>query len=294
MQWFLCWSFAFACSFGVRVVEADLLLSNTQAPTTTVLFEAGYEDVTGDFDGVSGARQLGFTASYFGTNVSQVYVSTNGSLLLSRPAVGFDLYFPQPNVKFDARIAPLFDDYYLFNGSPGRVIESVSSGSYYGITWENVSMNLDWPTAYEQSVQAIWFGQATTLNGFQFQKDDIAFSYRYDPQGEVNALIGLQKNSTSTFLPAFGSGEAGYVITSNPTNLPYPSAISVIPNANNFFLFRPNGSGAYTATLETTPLFTSVPEPSASLLLGLLSATALTIRFYQHQSKPHQKKALPV
>jgi hypothetical protein len=188
--------------------------------------------------------------------MTTVDVSTNGNL-------NFSGYTGYGNTSFPtgrALIAPLWDDQYIFQGSGQSITEKVSPGNYYAVTW-NVSEYAHATDLF--TFQAVWFGASTTIGSFQFHPDDIVFSnstLTADFWGG-DATVGLDKGTGGVFtsLP----GESDGLITHSQANL--------LPTGpGDAILFRPDGSGGYTASVIQVFVIQAnlVPEPASLVMVG--------------------------
>jgi hypothetical protein len=217
-------------------------------------------------DGVVTGRTLGFAGQFFGTAKTTVDVTTNGNLNFSG-----DTDFHNTSMPLGvSRISPLWDDLDISTNN-AKVIEKSSAGSYYSVTWQNVSSrNFDGTDTF----QVVWFGAPTNINSFNFLPGDFAFAYSNLDAGfrtggasnDPGATVGLDKGDNSTFssLP----GDADGLITDSQKNL--------LPvNNGQFLLFRPNGLGGYTTSLQPA----AVPEPGGvALWTSMLGTGAFLLR----------------
>ena len=231
------------CSAALLFGCCALLAATAQAPPARadLLIDptGGTSLVFSDPDNSVRTRPLGFTGQFFGLDKATVDISTNGNLNFTGNTSFADGTFPRPT----ARIAPLWDDLTL--NTTGTIVEKTSPGVYYSVTWENVFRTTSLNPAKIDTFQAVWFGAGTTVGGFAFQKNDIAFSYQMvnaDFDGGA-ATVGVNKGSdgAAAILPGSASG----VITSATKNL--------LPiTGPQFVLFRPDGAGGYIASTQTT------------------------------------------
>ncbi len=190
------------------------------------------------------SRPLGLTMDFFGTPITNVYVSTNGNLNLD----GFNWYSNSTLSSAPAMIAPLWDDHYIYQGTTQKITEKAVAGQYYSVTWDVSQFSNNLPRF---QFQAVLFGGTTTINGTTYLPDDIVFAYnRVDADFRGgNATIGLSGgDGTFATLPAFepaagsaGNAQAGFLPTA-------PGAL---------LLARPDGSGGYGGSFVT-----AVPEPA--------------------------------
>src|SRR5262249_6757214 len=135
--------------------------------------------------------------------VTAVDVSTNGNLNFESDIAITNQ--PLPHVGL-ARISPLWDDWFLA-GAPGQSIsEKVNPGVYYSVTYNNVEA---FNTGSQFTFQAVWFGAATTVGGFNFQVDDIVFVYGAvgSALNDVGATVGLNAGDGAFFSPLPGTSD---------------------------------------------------------------------------------------
>ena len=234
-----------------RTANADLLVDPTGG--TSLIF-------SDPDNSVRTGRPLGFTGQFFGVNETTVDVSTNGNLNFSGNSSFADGIFPRST----ARIAPLWDDLLLNDAStvpnapPSAIVEKVSPGVYYSVTWENVYRTTSLNPNKTDTFQAVWFGAATTIGGFTFQPNDIAFAYQMvnaDFDGGA-ATVGVNKGSANA--AAILPGSANGVITATTKNL-LPLAVG------QFVLFHPNGAGGYVASIQSAAAMGASVTGSVSL-----------------------------
>ncbi|MBM3964595.1 MAG: hypothetical protein FJ308_05935 [Planctomycetes bacterium] len=204
-----------------------------------------------------------FNGRLFGKTVSELggrlFATSDGNINFSgdlsyNTARGYD------------RIAPLWDDYvYLPNDilsdgglPPNRILFHDSPGSFIDLTWRNVvlfteaSGGASWPKT-DRTAQMLWFEGDTILNGFQFHRDDIAFSYIANTAGTTDfgdmlSLIGLDSISNGAILADPQRSDGGvYFRDIDGAKMPWQDG--------QFFLFRPTSAGAstYSVTLQPIP-----------------------------------------
>jgi hypothetical protein len=266
-------------------------------PLGTTLFNGS----TGDELRVelTGNLSPGTGFSFFGDPVvSSVFVSENGHVGFSQ--LRQDLpngqhqqdYFSHPlgssnsedsgNVAGTAMIAPLWDDYLLDRSLNNLVTARYEPNQYLQVTWSNVRLwnelrgDGSFPNT-QRSVQMVWFDGDTTIRGFDFKKDDIAFGYiphtNIGPEyfGPIFATAGLDKGDGS-YSSVLGTPD-GVLFADDGGLLAW--------GENDFLLFRPgtdllvpdgflgsNFLGGYHRGAFT---LTAVPEPSTFLLLFVAS-----------------------
>lgn len=205
------------------------------------------------------------TAPFFGGSLPTANVSLNGHIYFGA-GDGVGDYSPVPfnSPDFDAaditRISPMWTDMSI--GSASQVLLSADSGSSYtAVTWVNME-GIDGNEGFSATFQAIYFNSSFTLNGISFNAGDIAFSYGditgYDIP--IDIMIGLDEGvGAFATLPGYEMLE-GWA-ASYEDGMPFPVG------ADEYVLFRANGSDNYDVSLE------AIPEPSATaaaLLGGLL------------------------
>lgn len=251
--------------------RADLILDINFGSPVVILTDNEAEDAFGNpIDGISLNRSLGFTGSYFGSAVTRVDVSSNGNLNFS----GNTGFVSVGGPTLVARISPLWDDYWLYPGSGAQVLEHKVANSLYAVTWHNVPLYFA-PSAPGLTFQVVWFNESTQIGNFQFQPDDIAFSYDIDLESlqDLYAVSGLN-NGTGTFV-AFPDDD----IDANDSNNSKPgflysdeARLKLPMAAGEFFLFRPDGNNSYNASRENLFGHSSIPEPSSLSLLAFSAA----------------------
>ncbi len=241
----------------IAMMLALLAIGQSRAKPDLLIDPAGgtvlFGDSSNQDDASINGRSLGFTGHFFGDAETTVDVSTNGVLSFS----GNSSYQNQAFPYGPALIAPLWDDLYLYQGTGQSITEKVSAGQYYAVTWD-LSQYSNTSTQAHFTFQATWFGAPTTIGAFQFQADDIVFSYSQvsaDFAGG-DATVGLNKGVNGIFTPLLGDGDG--LITNSQVNLLPTGPADVI-------LFRTDGSGQYTASVINTA---TVPEPASIVLCG--------------------------
>lgn len=196
---------------------------------------------TNDDDATANGRSLGFTGHFFGQDVTTVDVSTNGNLNFS----GDGDYSNAPFPGGAARIAPMWDDLYVYGGQ--NVRESVNPGVWYAVTWELSTFS--YGHVY-RPMQVVWFGAQTTIAGVTFLPDDIAFCYAGIGANNVgwDVTTGLNKGDGSTFVTFAGEGD-GFMNEVEATN-----ELPVYPTSGGFILYRRVGD-SYSGTVMAAPNF---------------------------------------
>ncbi len=154
----------------------------------------------------------------------------------------------------------MFDDFYLFDGSPGRVVEGISTGEYYSVTWQNVSMYLDTPFASDQSVQMIWGWSVHRVERIPIpsQRHCVLLSIRSN--GEVQcAYRSTERHSRPISCRLMAQVQMG--TWSPPQTNQYPFANQVIPQGKHFFFFVPTAIIVCGNIGNDSTLTAVVPEP---------------------------------
>jgi len=258
--------------------RADLVLRNYARPGTVLLNGKQPEESV-----VTINNSSTFSGQFYGAAVGPVRVSENGNLNFTSNDSQSSSFSPSGFSSGDhvARIAPLWEDYLLYEPSSNAVIDSSVSGQYLAVTWQDVLLYNDSGdlSPLTQTFQAVWFETATTIQGFEFQANDIAFGYQGSPPnsnnfGHLNAVVGITDGAGQyTALPGTFDG----FITS-PNLLAWQE--------NQFLLFRPlsDPTKGYSASME---VFSSsaVPEPNSLILLGCIAPGYLYYRIRKRRSR---------
>ncbi len=247
---------AFAQTVG-STARADYLINPTGGTTI-------YSDASNHDDETS-LQTLPNAFSFFGTNYTSVYVSTNGNLNFSAN----NSYTDGPLTTSFPQVAALWDDHYIYSGT-GQSITSLSTSSYYSVTWDVSQYN---NSAIHSQFQIDLFNAATLLKGFQFQPGDIAFSYNLvqTPFRGSQASIGLSKGDGSYATLAAYLATQGVVTDTTAASIPTA--------AGTFILFRPDGNGSYIGAIN------AVPEPGTYALFALGGVTMLAAGKVRRRSR---------
>jgi hypothetical protein len=224
------------------------------------------------------ARPLGISFTYFNEAITGVHPAVNGSLAWTG-AQGSTTGngnadtggLPVGSVR---RIAPLWDDLLLLdtaNGGTDTIRERRDNSTFYSVTWSVHKAGQTTAVPASMEFQTVLFGATTTVRGFNFQPDDIAFSYRTisTPQGGA-ATIGLQEGTGSNRVavpPATLGGDS----TGRFTSL---SALPIHNTTDQFVLFRRQSDGSYAVTLQS---LVAVPEPGTIALLALTALPGIAL-----------------
>jgi hypothetical protein len=234
----------------------------------------------GTDDGNSGEVQLGFTANFFGTNYSTVFVNNNGNLTFGGPSDVFTPTGLQAAVTSSGKkiIAPFFADVDTrdFNGTQsGRTTFNTATGVQYpnsnqvfrafGATWFQVGYFDN--TKIDTSSGGVAHAHANLTNTFQVilydRSDtgqgnfDIVFNYDMiewetgDASGGVNGLggtsayVGYSDGTAANTFQLDGSGVPGSFLGSN-ANTGLPNTTNLSPAVYGTYLFKVR-NGAVTA-----------------------------------------------
>lgn len=227
------------------------------------------------FDGTSGADddfaiQISFASPFrgrlFGIERPVVFAADNGNL-------NFDLnssYYPSDE-NSTARISPFWDDFLFQRGLPNRITAFHAPGSFLAVSWVNAHLFFDevfggvFPGT-DRSFQALWMESDVSIRGFDFKRDDIAFSYVGHVAGTSNfgdqvfARVSLDDGNgdgiggRTAVLPG---SENGGILFGDGDLLPWQT--------DQFLLFRWNESiGNYDVSTKS---LTAIPEPSSLILV---------------------------
>jgi hypothetical protein len=217
----------------------------------------------------------GFTGHHFGTNpipsAGKIWVSENGNINFSAN----NSFFPLDTTRI-ARISPLWDDFLFAPFSTNQIVIHTNPGSYIAATWENVRTAFDEPGGPEgmgfpdsnRSAQVVWFEGDTTINGFEFKRNELAFSYIGHVAGTadfgaIESFVGLENGAG---LQIFAPGADSSGIIKNGNALPWQEG--------SFFVIRPtsvDGVASYSIT--------AVPEPGTLCMVGCFFGAIAMFRF---------------
>jgi hypothetical protein len=236
---------------------------------TALTFTAGDND-----NGVTANQALGFNFTLFpgganATTSTNLAASVNGFLVMrvtGVPTTGIvdsSRGFPIPSEQMRI-IGAFWDDLVIPAGSTGSVTKQ-STANYTAVTWNVYRQGQSGITAPTTNFQAAVFGAGTTVRGFNFLANDIAFTYNSlptTPEGG-SAAIGLNSGFTGV-----GAAPAAALIGNDAQGrVTGTTAIPLHNTADQFLLLRPDNVGGYTISIQT--LAAAIPEPSTLALLGL-------------------------
>ena len=269
---------AFVCaSFSTSTADAGLVL---QPKGDDYVFSGGADDETfrlldnGSY--VTPKTMGSFSGNFYNNPVTNLWISTNGNLNFDQDSSFSPRPFSNTVSPVSSRIAPFWDDFRFLAEPVNQIVNHSKPGSYLAITWKDAFLYNDLPEGtvpvdgLRRTTQVIWFEKKMTLNGFVFEKDDIAFGYSGFQVGIIAATIGVSE-STTEFDGIPGDGIPGSTDPGDNDGF-ISSALgqsSLIPWADNeFLLFRPTADGSsYDGSRQ---FLTAVPEPS-SLFLAISS-----------------------
>lgn len=270
---------------STTAVRADLVIALTSGQSTLLLSDTEIDGVATTEDQIVTGVSLGFTGTFFDSARNTVDVSSNGNLNWSGDSSFGSFGGPSPV----ARISPLWDDFLFLKGTKGKVFSNKDPGKYFAVTWQNVPLWLEYYlhdtyTFTPYTFQVAWFGAPTQIGNFQFQPNDIAFSYATDLTNlrDLNGVAGLNRGGSTTFIPFPGDQIDATDTLGNddkPGFMYAAEAKQILPSltSDEFFLFRPDGNNGYHASRESlsgTPS-TAIPEPSSLLLVTAAIGTGV-------------------
>lgn len=201
-----------------------------------------------------------FTFNFFGTPQNQVSISVNGNLNFSQ-----DIEFNNGPLSSTGvtpttrtRIAPLWDDFAIWQGSSSRIYESKSL-TYYAVTWELVSVFGD-NSGDRMTFQTVIFDGPISLQGWQFQKGDILFAY--------DLLQAKFAGGTATVGLDSGDGIRVKLFPGSPPQGVLSDEQKYLLPLTGGFLFRDDGSNGYNASIIPVPEPETVAMAAGVCLLG--------------------------
>jgi len=230
-----------------------------------------------------------FAGSFYGQARKSFYIAENGNINFSNNPSFFPdrLDFSSNQAQFGGGlIAPFWDDVLLVTGNSNAVLDHSVSGDFLAITWRNVRLAFDSPSGSEavetpRSFQAVWFERNMNFRGFDFMKDDLAFSYvahqTNDPKfGDIAATIGVADggNRYTALPPSVPDDDTGGYIENAGTN-------RLALADNSFLLFRPQYdpmTSVVTGYISSLEFVSAVPEPSAVLICGFAMIVMLLVK----------------
>lgn len=212
-----------------------------------------------------------FQGRFFGERApSTIYASDNGNINF----VGDQLFWSDEN-NDQARISPFWDDFLFADGLPNRITAFHAPGSFLAVSWVNAHLFFDeisgsvFPGT-DRSFQALWMESDVSIRGFDFKRDDIAFSYVGHAAGTSN--FGNQVFARVALDDGNGIGGRTAVLPRSANGQIFSGDGELLPwQDDRFLLFRWNESiGNYNVSTES---LTAIPEPSSLILvLGFAAA----------------------
>ena len=215
-------------------------------------------------DGSTGLVSIGFSANYFGTTYTDLYVNNNGNVTFNNPLstfTPFDLLSTSVPI-----IAPFFGDVDTRNLGSGETqygIGTIDGHNAFGVNWIDVGY---YPQAVDllNSFQLIMIDRSDTGVGnfdFQFNYNQIQWetgnaSGGSGGLGGNSARAGWSDGVVNSYEIA-GSAVNGALLDSNTTS-------GLIYNSLNS-----NTLGQYVFQVRNGEVVGTVPEPASLALLGL-------------------------
>lgn len=277
------WLMLAALAFAVVAAPA--------AEATTVAPGFDSNTLAANDDGYTSLVDLPFTANFFGSDYSGLYVNNNGNVTFNSGQDAFTPFGLGSNYDGQGQpiIAPFFAD--VDTRGSGSGLTSYGNGIYagrnaFGVTWPGVGYYKK-QTDKLNTFQLVMVDRSDIAAGafdFYFNYDQIQwetgdYSGGLDGLGGTSAAVGynagLLGNPAGTYAQIAGSLTNGALLDGGRDSL-----VSGTNNgAPGQFMFRVrNGT-------VTPPPATSVPEPSslAMLMMGLLGMLGLgTLRRRSH------------
>ncbi len=206
-----------------------------------------------------------FQGRFFGVQApSAIYASDNGNLNFDND----DWYLSDADNAL-ARISPFWDDFLFADGLPNRITAFHNQGSFLAVSWVRPHLFLELTTGQpfpgtDRSFQALWMESDTSIRGFDFKRDDIAFSYVGHVAGTSNfgpsvfARVALDDGTGPGGRTAVLPGSAnGQIFSGDGDLLPWRD--------DQFLLFRWNPAlDNYDVSIQS---LTAIPEPSSLVLV---------------------------
>lgn len=267
-----------AClALAVAALATSLILP-TAANAQAIVNSAGYtaNTLNRNDDGSTGLVNIGFTANFFGTNYSSLFVNNNGNVTFNAPLGAFTPF----NLVTTATpiIAPFFADVDTRNLGSGVVqygTDTFNGRAAFGVNWFSGGLGVGY-----------FASRANLLNTFQLlivdRSDtgignfDFIFNYgdilweTGDASGGSNGLggfsarAGFSNGSTNSFELA-GSAQNGAFLNGGPFALQTNSLNS---NVAGRYIFE-----ARNGTVGITP----VPETGSTLILLTAACAGVTL-----------------
>lgn len=287
--------FRFAIAFVIVFTNCIASLSKADflvvPPSNATVLMSEEGPPNSNVDQIVLLQKPNFSGKFYGQSRTSFYVSENGNINFANDDRFFlpaRLDSPTTQNRFPGGlIAPLWDDVLLVTGNTNAVLDHSVAGDFLAVTWRNVRLAFDSPRgtqAFEtqRSMQVVWFERDMNFRGFNFLKDDLAFSYvpyqdTVPKFGEIAATVGVADGgSRYTALPSsvFGGDDTGGAIDNSGTN-------RLALSENSFLLFRPqydSSTNMVTGYVSSLEFVTAIPEPNTFLLCGFAMITMLSVK----------------
>lgn len=200
-------------------------------------------------------RPLGFTGLFFEKPKTYINIATNGTANFSKNTS----YSTAPMPTDVERLNVFWADLDIKAGTGSTIIEKIVPGTYYSVTWKKIQPHGN--TGEDYTFQLVWFGDNYVINGFEFNPNDIVYTFEGPntvlPGGRIT--VGLDSGGGANSQFAAFSGVAGGVITN--------STINLIPcEQGGFLLFRADGNG-YAEFIGTSKLQNPRISPTADFIV---------------------------
>lgn len=269
--------FTVVCAGVLLVASAHL------ASAAAVRGEAGFgiNTLTANDDGSTGQVNIGFTANFFGTSHSQLYVNNNGNVTFD-DALGeftpFNLLSTSTVI-----IAPFFAD--VDTTSAGDPVtygtDTVNGRAAFGVNWINVDYFASSLThTSRNSFQLILIDRSDIAAGdfdIEFNYDQIEWETGEASGGDQNGLGGDSarvgySNGVDTALELPGSAVDGAFLDNGPVGT------ALIHNRLNSDV-----DGRYVFSVRNGVVQPAVPEPSTLGLVGVGAVALFALRWHRRR-----------
>jgi hypothetical protein len=206
-----------------------------------------------------------FQGRFFGQPApTSIYASDHGNLNFTADTDSWSI-----DDNSVARISTFWDQFLFADGLPNRITAFHNPGSFLAVSWVKAHLFFDEQgggvfTGTDRSFQVLWMESDVSIRGFDFKRDDIAFSYVGHVAGTpdfgpwVYARVALDDGTGTSGRTAILPGSAnGQIFSGDGDLLPWQD--------DQFLLFRWDASAAnYDVSIQS---LTAVPEPSSLVLI---------------------------